>query len=100
MIISLEKSCEDVLSKTNGVYSVLCVTDAMKVYDALRTKNNNNCEQPFAFVKELIRFFPSVRLSVIEGLAEAAQNKTFSEMPRLRKQGSEKRVLLVNTSPV
>ena len=38
LIISLEKSCEDVLSKTNGVYSVLCVTDAMKVYVALRTK--------------------------------------------------------------
>ena len=38
LIILLERSCEDVLSKTNGVYSVLRVTDEMKVYAALRTK--------------------------------------------------------------
>jgi|TARA_B110000914_G_C15515950_1_gene473571 uncharacterized protein (DUF2164 family) len=61
----------------NGIYCESKQTDAMKIYSALRTKHNNNSERPFAIAKELRRCFPTMKLSTIEGLVLATQNKTF-----------------------
>ena len=76
---SLEYSCSDILTEMGGMYCIGKQTPAMKKDGEDRKGDNNDGERSFAIVKALRKIFPTMHIQTLEGLALAAQNKTFDQ---------------------